>query len=151
MPSDTPRDRQRRAMFAKMNQPSRSATKPSIIGRIRGAEQRLAQRFREARERKGKERIKREMEALKKERITAERLRAELEVEQAREAVAQQRIETQAKFSKIEKARFARTARGRAVAGIKAGARIGIAKIRAEARKKPRKKARRETGFFGIE
>ncbi len=31
MPSDTPRDRQRRAMFAKMNQPSRSNIMPNIV------------------------------------------------------------------------------------------------------------------------
>ncbi len=144
-------DRQRKAVMAQMNQPSRSATKPSIIGRIRIAEQKLEQRLRERRERKGKERTARELEALKRERITAERLRQELEVEQAREAVAQQRRETQSEFRKIEKARFARSKTGRAVAVARAGAKLGIAKIRAEAKKKPRKKARRETGFFGIQ
>ncbi len=154
-------DKQRKAVMAKLNiNQTKSQTRPSIIGRIRGAEQRLVQRIKERRqakaletERKGRERIVREQQALEKEKITAQRLRQELEVEQARETVAEQRRETEAEFSKLESERFARTKRGKAIALARKGVTIGIKKLRqAPARKPRRKKApRREEPLpFGI-
>tara|TARA_Y100000310_G_scaffold345798_1_gene470090 strand:- start:3441 stop:3896 length:456 start_codon:yes stop_codon:yes gene_type:complete len=142
-------DNQRKAVMSKLNNKSRSNIKPSIIGKIKGFEQKVEKRLRERKERKGRERIQKELKALKRERKTAERLSAELEVEKAREEVAKQRRVTQAEFTRIEKERFARTKAGRAVALARAGARRGIQKIREEAKKKPKKRARQETGFFG--
>lgn len=99
-------DRQRKAVMAQLNKgQSKAPSKPSIIGRIKAKEMEILEKLRKRREKKGKERIAKELEALRKEKITAQRLRAELEVEQAREAVAVQRAETQAKFKKIERAR----------------------------------------------
>ena len=83
-------DRQRKAVMA------------SIVGRIRTFQTGVAQRIKERRELKGRERIIKEQQALEQEKIQANRLRAELEVEQAREAVAKQKRETQAAFAKLE-------------------------------------------------
>ncbi len=140
---------QEKAMFAKKNQGStRSATNPTIRGRIAGIKEALRQR----RERKGLERIEAEKLALEKEKITAKRLKAELEVEQARETVAMQRAETQAEFRKIEAAK-----RERKIAPIRkrfkeiaeVGRKIGKATEKAT-RPKKRKKKTEDTGFFGI-
>ncbi len=156
-------DKQRKAVMARLNiQPAQ--TKPTIIGRLRGAEKRFVQKIKERKERKrletetkGRERIAREQQALEKERVTAQRLRQELEVEQARETVAMQRRETQAEFSKLERERFGRTRRGKAVALARKGVAVGIQKLRASAKqpKQPRRRRRRippeeDTQPFGI-
>ena len=111
-------DRQRKAVMA------------SIIGRMRTFQTGVAQRIRARRELKGRERIASEQQALKQERIQADRLRAELEVEQAREAVAKQKRETQAAFAKLEMERFERSLRGRALAIGKKAARAGLKKLK---------------------
>lgn len=144
---------QEKAMFAKKNNPpTRSSVNPTIRGRIAGVKEKLRLR----QERKGRERIESEKLALEKERITAKRLRAELEVEQAREAVAQQRRETQAEFRKIETAR-----RERKLAPIRkgisrvvqAGRKVGRATEKATRPKPARKRKRKaepEAEFFRI-
>lgn len=143
-------DRQRKAVMAKLTGGTRAETRPTILERIR----RKVRPTPEEREITGKERIKREKEALEKEKITAERLRQELEVEQARESVAEQRRETESEFAKLERERFARTPRGRAVALARRGVAVGIKRLKeAQARKpKRRRKApkKEEPGFFGI-
>ncbi len=145
---------QEKAMFAKKNQGvTRSNTNPTIKGRIAGIKEKLRVR----RERKGQERIEAEKLALEKEKITAKRLRAELEVEQAREAVAEQRRETQAEFRKIETAK-----RERKLAPIRkgigrvvqAGKAVGRATEKATRPKPTKRRKRKETsesaGFFEI-
>ena len=152
---------QEKAMFAKQrNNPTRADVRPSLLARARETQQKIAQRIRERRERKGQERIRAEKVALERERATTERLKAELETEQAREQVAQQRAETQAEFAKIEKARRERKLApiravvGTGIAGFKAvGKSIGAVEKatrpkKARARKK--KAPAQEQGFFGI-
>ena len=140
---------QEKAMFAKRNNPTtRSNVNPTIKGRIAGFKEKLRLR----RERLGRERIEEEKISLEKEKITAKRLRAELEVEQAREAVAQQRRETQAEFRKIETAK-----RERKLAPIRKVIR-GVAeagrKVEKATRPKPtrrkKRKAEPEAEFFRI-
>lgn len=147
-------DRQRKAVMASMNEGQPKANvSPSIVARATAA-------LRKRREEKGKARIEAEKRALKVEQLQAKRLRQELEVEQAREAVAQQRRETQAEFRKIERERALRTRRGQAAELVRRGVRAGAAAARAaavkrfkQARRKPRRRRRRppeRVGAFGI-
>lgn len=142
-------DKQRKKVMAMFSgNQTRSDIKPSIIGRITG----LKQKLRERREEKGRERIEKEKISLEQEKITEKRLEKELKVEQAREEVAQQRRETQAEFSRIERERFARSKKGKAFALAKKGAAIGLRKLLEPPKRKPRakrKKTQEETGFFG--
>jgi len=145
-------DRQRKAVMAKLNQgQTRSDTKPSILGRLKAKEKELLGRLKQRRERKGKERIAKQLEAQEKEAKQLKRLQAELALEQSRERIGTQRREAQAEFKRIEKERFARTKTGGVIALAVKG--IKQAEARARARPKPRKKRGRpvqETGFFGI-
>lgn len=124
----------------------RTMSRPSIIGRIKGIKEKLRQR----REAKGLQRIESDKLALEKEKITAERLKKELEVEQAREKIAQETRETQEEFKKIERAKRERKFApfkkviSRAVETGKA-----IQKRTTPPKKSRSKKAtRQETGFF---
>ena len=149
-------DKQRKAFFARKGN-SRSSTKPNIIGKIKGVskilikkKERLAKALRERREKKGKARIAQEKLALQREKIQAKRLRQELEVEQAREAVAQHRRETQAEFRRIKREEFERR-----IAPVRAGVAraIKVGKVVAKVTEKatrPKRRKKAEPGFFGI-
>ncbi len=162
MPFDS--DKQRKAFFARKGNP-RSDTSPVMIQqskfqKLKGFIAKEKELLRQKRESKGLARIEREKIALEKERITAKRLKAELEVEQARETVAMQRRETQAEFSKIGKERRARRlapfiiAGKRVRTGVRATIKAGKTVQKFERRiTKTRKKKRKseETLAFGIE
>lgn len=164
-------DKQRKAVMAQLNQPTRSDTSPVVVQskfqKLKGFIAKEKELIRQKKESKGLARIERGKIALSKEKATANRLRAELEVEQARESVASQRRETQAEFSKIEQARLSRTTKGRAILfarglpalagrGLRRGVFTGIKKLRQPAprtRSSGRKKKRKsetETLPFGI-
>ena len=123
-------DNQRKAFFAKQGN-ARADTSPVMIKqskfqKLKGFVAKERELIRQKRESRGLARIEQEKIALEKEKATANRLRAELEVEQARESVAMQRRETQAKFSKIEKERFARSKTGKAISFGRRGISAGI-------------------------
>ena len=155
---------QEKAMFDKKNRgQTRSDTKPTIlgrfkfnVGRIKSKKADISEKLRERKERKGRERIEKEIESGRQEQAQLKRLKVELEVEQARETLAKQRAETQAGFKEIEKARRARkfapfiSAGKRAVATGKIAVATAKTLEKATRPKKTRKKKAEDTGFFGI-
>ncbi len=161
MASDFKSDKQRKAVMAKLKGNPRSDVKPSFFGKLKAKEQAIKKKLIARREKKGRERIEKEIEATKRERIQLERLQTELKVEKAREDVARQRRETQAQFKEISKARRARKlaplvqAGKRAVATGKRIAATGKAIEKATRPKKVKRKRARpqpqqEQDFFQI-
>lgn len=99
-------DKQRKAMFAKMNQGTPKAeTKPTVLGRITQARQRFQERQLERRETRGRERIKREQESFELEGKRTRRLEAEATLEEARERTTQRTIEAERRIGRVEKVR----------------------------------------------
>lgn len=151
-------DKQRKAVMAKLNQGStRSDVKPTFIQRTKG---RLRRKFRPTEQEVEEDRLKRirkEQQALESEGRVLKQLEAEAKIEQARESVAKRRRETQAEFTRIERERFARSKRGRAVAFARKGVAVGIKKFRESAKqpKQPTRKKRKappkeDVSPFGI-
>ncbi len=122
MPFDS--DRQRKAFFAQKGNP-KSNVRPSLSGKIANIREKLRLR----KERLGRERIEKEKILLEQEKQQALRLEREAQVEMQRERITQQRIKAQKELREVERVRFARTKRGKALAFAKKETRFGIRKL----------------------
>ncbi len=148
-------DKQRKAMFARMNQNQpRAQTRPTIIQRIR---RRVKPTPEELRAERGR-RLSREAEELRRARIRTQQLELEANLERERERVREREERARLELKRIDTARREKTFAGRVLrverAVVRRGVEAGRRAIQAR-RAKPRKRRRRvapreEVGFFGI-